>query len=253
MNMIYKELAKFNHIKYYDEPHKYFIGEQELVSGTTFIGTLKEKFDAQKMAKLSAKKKGVEPEVLLAEWDYKRDFASIKGTLLHAFAENYWANKVFPYDESIAINKFGEDVIKERLDECIRMFIEFYNEASKSLVPIAMELVIGDAEMGIGGMVDKLMWNEKMGELQIWDYKTNGKIRMKSEFGKRFKAPINFIQECEYESYSIQLNLYKYIIEKNTNLKIGRLYLVWIHEENEKFQVIECKDYMDVIALLFKK
>jgi hypothetical protein len=251
--MIYKELAKFKNIKYYDEPHKYFIGEQELTSGTTFIGQFKNKFDAPMMAKASGKKKGIDPEVLLAEWDYKRDFSSMKGTMVHNFAENYWGNKVFPYNDEAIINRFGEDVIKERYEECVRMFKEFYSEASKSLVPIAMELVIGDAELGIGGMVDGLFWNDKMGELQIWDYKTNRQIRTQSEYKKRFKAPINFIQECEFEAYSLQLNLYKYIIEKNTNLKIGRLYLVWITEENEKFEVIECKDYMSAIELLIKK
>lgn len=251
--MIYKELAKFKNIKYYDEPHKYFIGEQELTSGTTFIGQFKNKFDAPMMAKVSGKKKGIDPEVLLAEWDYKRDFSSIKGTMVHNFAENYWGNKVFPYSDEAIINRFGEDVIKERYEECVRMFKEFYSEASKSLVPIAMELVIGDAELGIGGMVDGLFWNDKMGELQIWDYKTNRQIRTQSEYKKRFKAPINFIQECEYEAYSLQLNLYKYIIERNTNLKIGRLYLVWITEENEKFEVIECKDYISAIELLIKK
>lgn len=251
--MIYKELAKFRHIKYFDEPHKYFIGEQELVSGTTFIGTLKDKFDADFMAGKVAKKRGVDKETILAEWDYKRDFSSIKGTMVHNFAENYWGNKVFPYNEQLVIDKFGEDVIRERYDECVKMFKEFYNEASKSLVPIAMELVIGDSELGIGGMVDGLFWNDKMGELQIWDYKTNKQIRTTSEYRKRFKVPINWIEECEYESYSLQLNLYKYIIEKNTNLKIGKLYLVWIQEENEKFEVIQCKDYMDVIDLIFKK
>jgi hypothetical protein len=34
---VFQELKKFSNIKYYDEPHKYFIGEQELVSGTGFI------------------------------------------------------------------------------------------------------------------------------------------------------------------------------------------------------------------------
>ena len=75
---------------------------------------------------------------------------------------------------------------------------------------------------------------------------------MKSEYRKRFKAPISFIEECEFEAYSLQLNLYKYIIEKNTNIKIGRLYLVWLFEENETYQVIECKDYQSVIELMFK-
>lgn len=250
---VYKELNKFRNIKYYDEPHKYFIGEQELTSGTAFVGQFKPKFDAPKMAKSTAKKTGQSVEEVLAEWDYKRDFASIKGTLVHNYAENFWQNKVFPYDLDKVVARFGEDVIRERYDECIRMFEDFYNEASKSLVPIASELVIGDKDLGVGGMVDQLFWNQKFGELQIWDYKTNRQIRMHSEYRKRFSAPIAFIEECEYEAYSLQLNLYKYIIERNTNLKIGKLYLVWIHEENEKYQVIECKDYQDVIALMFNQ
>jgi len=249
---IYQELKKFSHIKYYDEPHKYFIGEQELVSGTGFLKLFKPEFNAKVMAQKSAKKLGIPVEEVLADWDFKRDFAGMKGTLVHNFAENYWFNKIFPYNSQVVIDKFGEDHIKERYDRCVEMFLDFYRDASPALTPITMELVIGDAELGVGGMVDCLFYNEKLKEFQIWDYKTNKQIRMKSEYRKRFKAPISFIEECEFEAYSLQLNLYKYIIEKNTNIKIGRLYLVWLFEENESYQVIECKDYQSTIELMFK-
>jgi ATP-dependent exoDNAse (exonuclease V) beta subunit len=115
-----------------------------------------------------------------------------------------------------------------------------------------MELVVGDAELGIGGMVDGLFWNQKMGELQIWDYKTNKEIATFSKYKKKMLAPINFLQECEMTTYSIQLNLYKYIIQKNTNLKIGKCYLVHIHEEQEKYNVIECLEYQDIVELLIR-
>lgn len=265
---IYEELNKFKHIKYHDEPHKYFIGDKELTSGTTFLGRYKEKFDAPKKAIGTAKKEKKTVAEVLAQWEYKRDFSGVKGTMVHNFAENYWANKVFPLDFQLAQDKFGIDGgknMEERVAECIRMFKEFYTDASRSLIPIASELVIGDEYLpvlnekgevestGVGGMVDGLFWNSKVGELQIWDYKTNGKIRSQSDYGNRMKYPISFLHECEFESYSLQLNLYKYIIEKNTNLKIGKLYLVWIHEENETYQVIECKDYQEIIQLLFKQ
>jgi ATP-dependent exoDNAse (exonuclease V) beta subunit len=264
---VYKELNKFKHIKYFDEPHKYFIGEQELTSGTAFLGKLKDKFNAPVMAEKTAKKTKRSVEDILEEWDYKRDFSAMKGTFVHSFAENYWSNKIFPYNEKIPEDRFAGDGamnMRERYDECIRLFKDFYNDASSSLIPIASELVIGDITLpvynkkgeleseGIAGMVDGLFWNEKQQELQIWDYKTNGKIRMSSDYHKRFNPPIAFIEECEYETYSLQLNLYKYIIEKNTNLKIGKCYLVWLHEENPSYQVIECKEYQDVINLLFK-
>lgn len=264
---IYKELNKFKHIKYFDAPHKYYIGEQELLSGTSFLGKLKPKFDAQKMAKGTAKKTKRSVEDILEEWDYKRDFSAMKGTFVHSYAENFWSNKIFPYDWELPKQRFGEDGalnLRERYEECIRLFEDFYKDASSSLIPIASELVVGDQHLpvydedgelissGVAGMVDGLFWNEKQNELQIWDYKTNGKIRMSSEYRKRFNPPIAFIEECEYETYSLQLNLYKYIIQKNTNLKIGKCYLVWLHEENPSYQVIECKEYQDVISLLFK-
>jgi len=248
---VYKELAKFRNIKYYDEPHKYYIGEQELISGTAFVGMYKEKFDSEGQAVKSAKKKGVSVEEMLAEWDFKGEFSRTKGTLLHNYAENHWQNKIFPIDYALYEEKFGAGLMKGRLDECIRMFHEFYSESCNALVPIALELVVGDAELGVGGMVDGLFWNQKHGELQIWDWKTSKEIAEYSKYKKRLKVPINFLQDCELNTYSIQLNLYKYIIEKNTNLKIGRCYLVHIHEEQERYNVIECKEFQEIIQLLF--
>ena len=35
------ELAKFNDVKYFDGPHKYYVGNKEYVSATTFIGKFK--------------------------------------------------------------------------------------------------------------------------------------------------------------------------------------------------------------------
>jgi hypothetical protein len=40
--------------------------------------------------------------------------------------------------------------------------------------------------------------------------------------------------------------------EKNTNLKIGKLYICWFHETNKKYEVIECKDFSEEINQLVK-
>jgi len=247
---VFKELAKFNIVKYHDAPHKYFIGKQELISGTAFIEQFKVKFDKQGTATKSAKKKNIPVDEVLSDWAYKGDFARTKGTLLHNYAENYWQNKVYPYDDTIYTERFGEGAMAERLDACKAHFHNFYLKAKKNLIPVAMELVIGDAEIGIGGMVDCLFWNDKYNEYQIWDYKTNKEINEFSKFRTRLKAPLNFLHECELETYSIQLNLYKYIIQKNTDIKIGKCFLVHLHEEQEDYNIIECKEYQEIIQLL---
>lgn len=247
---IHAELSKFNHIKYYDEPHKYFIEEQSLISGTSFIGLFKKKFDSKGQAKKTSLKLGIPIEEVLENWEFKGDFSRTKGTMLHSYAENYWFNKIFPIDYSEVDKRFGEGLMKERLEACINLFHNFYNDAKKAMHPVALELVVGDKELGIGGMVDGLVWNSKLNEYNIIDYKTNKEINAFSKYKEKLLAPINYLHNCEIETYSLQLNLYKYIIERNTNIKIGRMYLVHIHEEQEKYNLFECKSYQDVIKTM---
>jgi hypothetical protein len=45
MTFDFLELAKFNDVKYYDAEHKYYVGNTEFISATTFIGKFKPKFD----------------------------------------------------------------------------------------------------------------------------------------------------------------------------------------------------------------
>lgn len=249
---IFQELAKFSHIKYYDEEHKYFVGDQQLISGTGFIGLYKEKFDSDTMAEKSAKKKKVSKQEILDDWAFKGDFSRTKGTLLHAFAEDYWQNKVFPLDYTPYDVKFGEGLMQERLEACKKMFLDFYSEAKDNLCPIALELVVGDIELGIAGQIDGLFWSKKRNEIIIIDYKSNREINEFSKYRKRMLAPISYLQECEMNTYSIQLNLYKYILQRVTNLKVGGCYLVHIHEEQEGYALIECKEYQHVVELMIK-
>jgi len=77
---------------------------------------------------------------------------------------------------------------------------------------------------------------------------------MKSDYGNRFKRPISHLDECEYNTYSLQTSLYKYIIEKNTNLKIGDLYFVWFFEGNDNYKVFKCADMRkEIIDMLNSK
>jgi ATP-dependent exoDNAse (exonuclease V) beta subunit len=247
------ELSKFNNVKYFDGPHKYYIDGVELTSATKFIGTFKPKFDTEKVATQYATRRGLKVENVIAEWDLKRDTSTVKGSAVHDYAENWWNNKEFPYSSDKAIKEFGHDIIKESFNKCKNIFMKFYNDSNKNLVPVKMELVVGDEEYGIGGMVDCLFFNKKSNMLEIWDYKTNKKISNKNEYGEKFKSPISHLDVCEINTYSLQLSLYKHIIQKNTNLKIGNCYLIWINEKNENYKVFKCKDLETEIKLMLEK
>ena len=49
------ELSVFNNIKYFDEPHQYYIDGEEMNSVTRVIGLFKQKFDSDYWSEKKAK------------------------------------------------------------------------------------------------------------------------------------------------------------------------------------------------------
>ena len=244
-----RELAKFNNIKYYDKPHKY---DKQLTSVTTFIGAFKEKFDEEYWSKRKAKERGITQKEILAEWKNKALTSTEKGTAFHEYAENYLTNRIFPFPQEQIDNVLGKgNDVKERFDKLVVLFEEFYKQSYGKLIPIRAELVVGDKELGICGMVDQLFFNEKSGKLEIWDWKTNKKIDKKNRW-QQFKEPISHLDVCELNTYSLQLSLYKYIITRNTNIDLGDNYIVWFNEKNDKYFPIKCHDYTQEIKIMLK-
>jgi len=56
------------------------------------------------------------------------------------------------------------------------------------------------------------------------------------------KYPLNKFDGCEYNKFSFQLETYKNIIERNTNIKLGQSRLVWLSHKNNDYQVIDTKE-----------
>ena len=243
---ITRELAKFNNIKFHDKEHKYYLNGKQMSSVTKLIGKYKQPFDSDYWSEKKAKERGILKEEILKEWKYKADFSTQKGSAFHAFAESYLFNKVFPFPEQEMVEVLGS---VENMFECraavktiIELFKKFYSDSYGKLIPVRAELVVGDSELGLCGMVDQLFWNEKSGELEIWDWKTNKEIKEKNKW-QQFKSPLSHLDVCELNTYSLQLSLYKHIIEKNTNLKLGSSYIVWLNENNDTYKVFKCHDF----------
>jgi hypothetical protein len=60
----------------------------------------------------------------------------------------------------------------------------------------------------------------------------------------------NKVEDCDLEVYSLQLEMYKQIIEKNTPIKLGQSYIVWFSHHNESYRIIKTTDrkfHVDVI------
>ena len=247
---ITKELAKFNHIKFHDEEHKYYMDGKRTDSVTSVIGKYKHPFDKDFWSKKKADERGITKEEILTEWKYKADFSCERGSAFHEFAENYLANKVFPFPEYKITNALGSEdnmlECKEGVYKLIEMFKKFYDDSHGKLVPVRAEVVVGDVEWGITGMIDQLFFNEKSGKLEIWDWKTNKAIKKENKWQK-FKKPLSHLDVCELNTYSLQLSFYRLIVERNTELELGDSYIVWFNENNDTYKVMKCFDFRDEI------
>lgn len=249
-------LNVFSNIKYYDEPHEYYIdGVKMGLSATKLISNAKKPFDKKYWSKRKADERGVTPDEILAEWDYKAKVSTEKGTVFHNYAENYLSNRVFPYpeDKIRSVKEFnGDDPVREKFDKLVPMFNRFHERIRGIMIPIKSEFVIGDKDLNIAGMIDQIFYNKKSGLLEIWDWKTNKEITQSNHWGNKFLDPVSHLDECEMNGYSLQLSIYKYIIQKHTGLRFGNSYLAWFNENNPDVVFFKTHDYINEAKLLLK-
>jgi hypothetical protein len=64
---------------------------------------------------------------------------------------------------------------------------------------------------------------------------------------------MDYLPNSNYWHYSLQLNMYKRILEKNYNKKIKDMFLVCLHPNNNRFLRIKLKNLDKEIDLLWEK
>lgn len=233
--------TSFNDVTFYDEPHKYYVGGKELISVTTLIHKYQQVFDEDYWSDYKANEYNLTPEMVLRAWNFINKKGTIKGSAIHDYAENIFQNKVFKYPKELIINEFGFDPVWKEYEITKKHVDKFYCDVQGKLIPIRTEFVVYDKESLIGGMLDILFYNVKAKEFQIWDYKTNKKFTKESR-ERHLTGKLFMIEECDLEIYSLQLEMYKQIIEKNTGIKLGKSYIVWFSHNNPSYEIIETKN-----------
>jgi len=236
-----KLFTTFNDVTYHDEPHKYYVDGKELISVTTILHRYQEEFQEDYWSDYKADEYKLSQREVLRAWEFINKKGTIKGSAIHDYAENLFLNKVFPYPEQLIFEEFGFDPVLPEYMITKNHVDNFYNDVRGKLIPIRTEMIVYDKESLIGGMLDILFYNVKLKQFQIWDWKTNKKFdkEMKS---RHFHDKLYLLEDSDLEIYSLQLAMYKLIIEKNTGIKLGKSYVVWFSHNNDNYEIIETKD-----------
>lgn len=252
---IFEELTVFDDYLFDEEPHIYYYkGKPVSTSGTKLIEKYVKPFEAEKIAPFSARKLNMSTEDVLDMWETDNQISQVKGTHLHAYMENATANKVYNYPVEEIRNKFGYDTLLEPWFIITSMMDDFQNDMRGKLIPIRSELIVGCPEFDIAGAVDQIYFNKETNELEIWDWKTNKEIKYEGYKGQKLLGKYNYLEDCNFIHYSIQLNVYKYILQHMTKLKFGACRIVWFNENNDTYKIIDCKDlYKEAGEMLMER
>ena len=244
-----KELNRaFGDFKFFEEDHHYeFKGERVGISVTRLIEDYTNEFDAEAIAEKVAIKNNVSIQDVLDEWEYKNKFACVKGSTSHEYAQTLWSEQ--PYK----INRF--DKSKEyyyAIEKIQYQADDFYNNYKDRLEHLADEFVVGSDEYDIASAIDHLFINKLTGGLVLVDYKTNSDIHKTEKYAKNMKVPLSHLKDYTLNHYFIQLSIYKYLVEKYTNLKIEEMFIVWFSENIDNYEIIEIPYLKDEVEKILE-
>jgi ATP-dependent exoDNAse (exonuclease V) beta subunit len=242
---------KDNNIKFYEKGHKYEVltdKKSKYTSVTTFVHSHFPKFDANEViANMMASKGwgpdhkywGQTPEQIKSGWIKNGTTVSTAGTNLHYKIECFMNNpelekgytnkdllKYYEEKEMININNEIQDKDIEWT-----YFINFLKDFP-DLKPFRTEWKVYDEDIKISGCIDMIYENPD-GTLSIYDWKRSKEITTTNNWNKfALTECISHLPDTNFWHYSLQLNIYKTILEEKYNKTIKDLYLVRFHSSN---------------------
>lgn len=256
----------------FDEPtHKYTILsdlESSYTSVTTWIGSLFEKFDADKVVDNMMKGRnwneknkywGKTREEILQQWKDLNVMACQEGTAMHAGIETLMNYAGTTHEELVKM--YGEmaelsgDLGNGGADFSFSSFI--YDTASRpewqyvlnfmtdtpTLRPYRTEWRVFHEEMKLSGSIDMIYENEDGETLDIYDWKRCKefvKVPNPNPRFAKYSSVLPDIPDTNYWHYVLQLNTYRYILESPYyNKRIRALYLVRFHPEATNYELVQ--------------
>lgn len=231
----------FKEFKFFEKDHHYEFKDKRVgISVTSLIGQYENEFDKYNIASMVANRDKKDITQVLKEWQYKADFACTKGSTCHEFAQTRWTKEPYVLDKFDDSDEYLNAVLKIQ-----KQAVNFYEDYKDVFESLFAELVVGSEEFDIASAVDHLFYNKLTGGLVLVDYKTNSILKgynddgKNTKYAKKMKFPLNNLKDITLEHYHLQLSIYKYLIEKYTNLKVDEMFIVYFSENIENYEIIE--------------
>lgn len=254
-------------IQFEEETHTYTIDgvRRGWVSCTGFWHHFFGEFDADAViAKMMKSPKwpsspyyGMTPAAIKKKWDDKRDASSAAGTRMHLDIEHcYNAMPAFGLEYCHWTLENGKDGMLA--DEWVPAggaewdyFCDFQQShvAKRGLIPYRTEWLVFDEEHRVAGSID-MVYRKPDGTLAIYDWKRVEELKTENSFQSGL-GPLSHLPDTNYWHYSIQLNVYRAILERYYGEKVTELALVVLHPANKSWRVARLNMMDQEVADMF--
>jgi len=246
-------------IQFEEETHTYTIdGERKgWTSCTGFLHNFFGHFDADAViAKMMASSKwyeskyfGLTADQIKKQWSDKGAASSEAGTRMHLDIEHFYnamphagAKEAYRMEDGfsgLAVDKWTPLAGAEWDYFC--EYQRVYADV-KGFVPFRTEWLVFDPEHKVAGSID-MIYKKPDGTLAIYDWKRIEELKTENRFQSGL-GPVAHLPDTNYWHYSLQLNVYRYILQKHYGVVVSELALVVLHPGNKSWRVAKL-NFMD--------
>jgi hypothetical protein len=245
--------SRDDHISFDEPTHKYYVNGscEGNISCTGFVHEFFGHFDPKaiitkmkKSAKWSSSKYyGMTDEQIINQWSDNGKQASSAGTAMHLAIEQF-------------LHGSSQEIDPAVLDTTEwKYFMKFWKDCGHDLEPYRSEWEVftdslhstpNERKIKLCGSIDMVFRRKSDNKFVIYDWKRSKEIKSENPFGSGL-APLEHLPDTNYWHYSLQLNIYKWILETYYGLEVADLYLVIIHPDNPSYRRMRLNTLTDEV------
>jgi len=222
-------------VRFVESTHTYYVkgSSKGIVSTTGFVHCFFPHFDPMVAIKAMRKSpkwptnplNGKTDAEIKAIWLDSGKDASGKGTALHLAIEQHLNG---------AIDRIPQEVIETPE---WRYYMNFYKDIKDTLEPYRTEWEVWDEEYMLTGSID-MIFKRKDGDFAVYDWKRSKEIKIENEWENGL-GPMSHLPNTNYWIYTLQLNVYRWFLQKHYGLKVVELAIVIFHPNNSNYQIFK--------------
>jgi len=224
----------FNDIVLDEDTHKYTLNDGKYyISVTEILKKYEHPFEELEIAERTAKRRNVDKNDLIYEWRKKGENSRKKGTAIHRYIESKYHNQC---------NELTHEDEHYKLKQQVEQFFDYFMQDK---IWIYSEKIIYHPDINIAGTIDCMVYCKKEDILYFIDWKTNDKLSFSNKYNN-FKYPLDKYEASNLNSYSLQVSLYRYIIEEQILIKSQSMSEV---KDKSKNLIVQFSDMNDSFCI----